>query len=70
MSGWGNILFAAAGFLAGAIFFALLFGYWKKRQTARVLALEDYLEQAVMGSVPLCKSLGEDAFSRLEDEIY
>ena len=44
MSGWENILFAAAGFLAGALFFAFLFGYWKKRQTARVLALEDYLE--------------------------
>ena len=70
MSGWENVLFAAAGFLAGAIFFALLFRHWKKRQTARVLALEDYLEQAVMGSVPLCKSLEEDAFSRLEDEIY
>lgn len=70
MSGWGNVLFAAAGFLAGAIFFALLFFFWKKRQTARILALEAYLEQAVMGRVSLCKSLGEDAFSRLENEIY
>ncbi|MDE6213191.1 MAG: HAMP domain-containing histidine kinase [Lachnospiraceae bacterium] len=70
MSGWGNIIFAAAGFLAGAIFFALLLRCWKKRQTARIQALEAYLEQAVMGRVPLCKSLGEDTFSRLEDEIY
>lgn len=70
MSGWGNILFAAAGFLAGAIFFASLFYFWKKRQSARILALEAYLEQAVMGKVPLCKSLEEDVFSRLENEIY
>lgn len=56
--------------LAGAFFLATgLFGQ-RRRENQRIQALTDYLEQANTGKAAILSALGEDAFSRLEDEIY
>lgn len=70
MSGWINVIFAAAGFLAGILFFIFTFLYRKKKESKRIQALTDYLEQANIGKADILSSFGEDDFSKLEDEIY
>lgn len=65
-----NILFAAAGFLAGFFFFLLTFLYRNRMETKRILALTDYLEQINTGKTVILQTFGEDNFSKLEDEIY
>ncbi len=56
--------------LAGA--FLLLAGFMvqKRRERQRVQVLTTYLEQADRGNAPVFSALGEDALSRLEDQIY
>ena len=70
MSGWINVVFATAGFLAGILLFIFIFLYRKKRESKRIQALTDYLEQANIGKADILSSFGEDDFSKLEDEIY
>lgn len=70
MSGWINVIFAAAGFLAGILLFIFTFLYRKKKESKRIQALTDYLEQANIGKADILSSFGEDDFSKLEDEIY
>ncbi len=70
MSGWINILVAAAGFLAGILLFIFIFLYRNKMLSKRIQALTDYLEQANIGKADILSSFGEDDFSKLEDEIY
>ncbi len=70
MSGWINMIFAAAGFLAGILLFVFIFLYRKKMDSKRIQALTDYLEQANIGKADILSSFGEDDFSKLEDEIY
>ena len=70
MSGWINVIFAVAGFLAGILLFIFIFLYRKKRESKRIQALTDYLEQANIGKADILSSFGEDDFSKLEDEIY
>lgn len=56
--------------LAGA--FLLLAGFMvqRRRERQRVQVLTAYLEQADRGNAPVLSALGEDALSRLEDQIY
>lgn len=42
----------------------------KGRENLRIRTLTDYLEQANTGKAAILSALGEDAFSKLEDEIY
>ena len=65
-----NMIFAAAGFLAGILLFIFIFLYRNKMLSKRIQALTDYLEQANMGKADILSSFGEDDFSKLEDEIY
>lgn len=65
-----NVLFAAGGFLAGLLLFTLVFWRRSRKETQRIQALADYLEQANTGKAPLLFASGEDDFSKLEDAIY
>ncbi|MCX4338877.1 MAG: HAMP domain-containing sensor histidine kinase [Lachnospiraceae bacterium] len=56
--------------LAGAFFLVAGLFLQKRRENLRIRALTDYLEQANTGKAAILSALGEDAFSKLEDEIY
>lgn len=56
--------------LAGAFFLVAGLFLQKRRENLRIRALTDYLEQANTGKAAILSVLGEDAFSKLEDEIY
>lgn len=70
MNGGENMLYAAAGFLIGILFFILIFLYWNRKVSMRIQALADYLEQVNIGKAVILSHSGEDDFSKLEDEIY
>lgn len=74
LTGLGAAVMLAAGSygyrLAGLLFLTAGFLCQKRGQSLRIQALTDYLEQANMGNAPVLSALGEDAFSRLEDQIY
>lgn len=63
-------LSAATGFLAGSVLFAFTFLYRNRQEERRIQALVDYLEQVNTGKAAVLSATGEDAFSKLEDEIY
>ncbi len=63
-------LFAAAGGLTGVLLFILTFFYKNKKETRRIRALAEYLEQVNTGKAVILSPSGEDDFSKLEDEIY
>lgn len=65
-----NAIFVAAGFLTGVFSFIFTFLYRNKRETMRIQALADYLEQVNTGNAAILSVSGEDDFSKLEDEIY
>lgn len=56
--------------LAGAFFLVAGLFLQKRRENLRIQALTDYLERANTGKAAILSALGEDAFSKLEDEIY
>lgn len=56
--------------LAGAFFLAAGLFWQRRRENRRIQELTDYLEQANTGKAAILSALGEDAFSKLEDEIY
>lgn len=68
----------AAGFLTGGMLFVCTWICRNRREALRIQALAEYLEQACTGSAPILSTspasleaaAREDAFSRLEDEIY
>jgi len=64
------ILYAAAGLLAGIFLFMFTFLYRNKIEARRIQALADYLEQVNIGKAAVFSAIGEDEFSKLEDEIY
>lgn len=64
------LVFVIAGFLPGAFLFLFTLWYWRKKEHARIGVLTDYLEQVNTGSTGLLPDAGEDAFSKLQDEIY
>ena len=63
-------LFSIAGLLAGLLLFILTFLYRNSKETMRIRALADYLEQVNTGKAVIFSASGEDDFSKLEDEIY
>jgi len=65
-----NIVFGIAGFLMGALLFLFISLYRNRKETARIRALTDYLEQASAGRAAILSANGEGEFSKLEDEIY
>lgn len=65
-----NILFTSTGFFAGILLFILTFLYRNHKETLRIRALADYLEQVNMGKAVILSTSGEDNFAKLEDEIY
>ena len=65
-----GMVFAAAGFLAGVLLFLVTIILCRKRETARIKMLTDYLEKVNTGSGGVLFQTGEDEFSRLQDEIY
>ena len=67
------VMLAAGGYgyrLAGLVLLAAGVLCQKRVQSLRIQALTDYLEQADTGNAPVLSALGEDAFSKLEDQIY
>ena len=64
------IWFATAGALGGILLFVVTFCYRNRRESLRISALTEYLEQAHIGKAPILSASGEDAFAKLEDEIY
>lgn len=70
VSSRSNLRFAAGGFLAALLLFTFVCQRRRQKQTRRIKALTDYLEQTNAGNAPLLSVSGEDDFSRLEDAIY
>lgn len=64
------MVFAVIGLMFGGILFFLTFWYRHKKETLRIQALVDYLEQVNNGRAGLLLQSGEDNFSKLQDEIY
>lgn len=60
----------AFGFLAGSLLCCLLFFFWRKKQRQRIESLTEYLEKVNIGDGAILPQIGEDDFSRLQDEIY
>ena len=65
-----DVFFAFAGVLAGMLLLFLTFLYRNQKESLRIQALTDYLEQVPMGKAPVLAASGEDEFSKLEDAIY
>ncbi len=65
-----NLLDTIVGFLAGFFLLLVTLVFRKKKEEKRIQALSDYLEQANTGKAVILSAVGEDMFSRLEDEIY
>jgi signal transduction histidine kinase len=62
--------FALGGFVLGVVLLLVTIRYREKVEAKRIQALTDYLEQINTGSASILTALGEDKFSKLEDEIY
>lgn len=65
-----GVLFAIVGFLAGGILFLFTLLFWHKKGIAQIKKLTDYLEKVNTGSSGILFQVGEDDFSKLQDEIY
>ena len=65
-----EVFFTFAGVLAGMLLLFLTFLYRNQKESLRIQALTDYLEQVPMGKAPVLAASGEDEFSILEDAIY
>lgn len=65
-----NAALAAAGALPGFFLFIMTFFYRNQKETQRIQALADYLEQVNTQKAAILCASGEDDFSKLEDEIY
>ncbi len=57
-------------FFAGGILFFFSYRYWRGKSEARIQALTEYLEKINTGRQGLLLESSEDAFSKLQDEIY
>lgn len=64
------VIFATAGFLAGALLFFAVFWCRNRLADCRIRALTEYLELVNEGKAAVLSPSGEDEYSRLEDEIY
>lgn len=65
-----SMFFSIAGFLTGALLFLITLLRWRQEEIARVQMLTEYLEKVNTGSGGVLLQVGEDDFSRLQDEIY
>lgn len=65
-----KVFITAAGLLTGVLLFIFTFLYRNKKETVRIQALVDYLEQVNTGKAVILSTSGEDEFAKLEDEIY
>lgn len=63
-------VFVLAGFLPGALLFLFTLWYWRKKETAQINALTEYLENVNTGGTGLLLDTRENVFSQLQDEIY
>ncbi|MDE6404875.1 MAG: HAMP domain-containing histidine kinase [Lachnospiraceae bacterium] len=74
MIGFGVVVMLAGGSFGWRFFGACLLAAGilcqKKGESLRIQALTDYLEQANAGNAAVLSALGEDGYSKLEDEIY
>ncbi len=64
------MIFAVAGVLAGGMLFFMTLFFWNKKEMERVKTLTEYLEKINTGGSKILMQVGEDAFSKLQDEIY
>lgn len=62
--------FVASGFVAGALLLLISLGLKQKKEISRIDELTAYLEKVNTGKGGLFLQTGEDAFSKLQDEIY
>lgn len=69
-SGMYNGTIVMIGFLASGVLFLVTLIIWHKKEAVRINALTDYLEKVNTGSGGVLLQTGEDAFSKLQDEIY
>ena len=65
-----NASFVIVAFFTGGVLFLITLIIWRKKVTARINALTDYLEKVNTGSGDVLLQAGEDSFSKLQDEIY
>lgn len=65
--GW---LMTLTGAAAGGILFLTTAFLWHRKETVRIEAMTDYLEKVNTGRDGVLVQTGEDAFSKLQDEIY
>lgn len=64
------ILVAGIVFFVGSLLFVLVDLQRNKMRAQRIMDLTEYLEQVNTGKAVIFSALGEDDFSKLEDEIY
>lgn len=63
---WGFIL----GLLTGGMLLFFSFLYWRRKMSVRIETLTAYLEKINTGGQGMLFDFSEDAFSKLQDEIY
>lgn len=65
-----NMLIVITSFLIGVFLFSMTFLYRNRTEEKRIQELSDYLEQVNTGKAVIFSAVGEDTFSKLQDEIY
>ncbi len=65
-----GVYFSAVGFLTAVLLFLIVIFLRHKKETARIKTLTEYLEKVNAGEGGVLSQNGEDAFSKLQDEIY
>ncbi len=65
-----GLFFVVSSFAAGGILLFLAFAAMKKGEAQRINNLTEYLEKINTGRSGVLLQTGEDAFSKLQDEIY
>lgn len=63
-------LFILAGFGIGCILFIITLIFWHRKDISRIKSLTTYLEKVNNGDSDILFQVGEDDFSKLQDEIY
>ncbi len=58
------------GFILLVGLFAFVLWLWRRKENKRIQALTDYLEKVNTGNSGVLFQVGEDDFSKLQDEIY
>lgn len=63
-------LFIMAGFGIGCVLFLSTLIFWQRKSISRIKSLTTYLEKVNVGDSDVLFQVGEDDFSKLQDEIY